>query len=72
MSQPRQKNWRLVGAGLLLWVLNLVFFLWAGAMASKSTDPAEMMRISGQVSGVASGLALFLVILGLVGKKPPA
>jgi hypothetical protein len=72
MSEPRRRNWRLVGAGLLLWVLSLVFFLWTGAMASKSTDPAELMRISGQVSGVASGLGFFLVVLGLVGKKPPA
>jgi len=66
----RQKNWRFVGAGGMLLVLAFAFFMISGAMAGKSTDPVALMRISGQVSGVGFGLGVFLIILGLVGKKP--
>ena len=67
----RKKNWRFVGAGGMLLVLAGVFFLVMLTMASKSTDPVALMRIVGQTAGVAGGVGVFLVILGLVGKQQP-
>ena len=67
----RRKNWRFVAAGGMLLVLACVFFLLMLSMAAKSTDPVALMRTVGQVSGVAGGLGVFLVILGLLGKKFP-
>ena len=67
----RRKNWRFVGAGGMLLALAGVFFLMMMSMAPKSTDPVALMRIVGQVSGVAGGVGIFLIVLGLVGKQPP-
>lgn len=33
---------------------------------SSSTDPAEMMRIVGNVSGTAVGVSIAIIILGLL------
>ena len=67
----RRRNWRFVGAGGMLLALAGVFFLMMMSMAPKSTDPVALMRIVGQVSGVAGGVGIFLIVLGLVGKQPP-
>ena len=67
----RRKNWRFVGAGAMLLALAGVFVLVMMSMASKSSDPVALMRIVGQTAGVAGGVGVFLVILGLVGKKQP-
>ena len=37
--------------------------------ASASTDPQELMRLAGQISGGAIGVSVVLIILGLIGKK---
>ena len=65
----RRKNWRFVGAGAMLLVLAGVFVVLMLSMAGKSTDPVALMRIVGQTAGVAGGVGIFLIILGLVGKK---
>ena len=65
----RQRSFRLVGVGSVLFVAAIAFFLFMLSMASKSNDPAELMRTVGTVSGVVGGLAIALVVAGLVGKK---
>ena len=67
----RRKNWRFVGAGGMLLVLAGVFFLVMSSMATQSTDPVALMRTVGQVCGVAGGVGLCLVVLGLLGKQFP-
>lgn len=65
----RQKNWRLVIVGGVLIVLAIGFFLFMMAMAPKSHDPAAMMRTVGQVSGGVGGIAVMMVLFGLIGRK---
>lgn len=65
----RRKNMRFVVTGSVLIVLAALFFLFFLTIASKSNDPAAMMRTVGTVSGVVVGLGLFLVISGWVGKQ---
>ena len=65
----RQKNMRLAYTGIGLLVLALAFFVGMMAVAPRSTDPAKLMEIVGTVSGVAGGLAIALIAIGLIGKK---
>jgi hypothetical protein len=65
----RQKNWRVVIVGLVLVVLAFGFYIVMLSMAPKSTDPAALMRTVGTVSGAVGGLALVMIIFGLIGKK---
>ena len=65
----RKQNWRIVIVGVVLAFLSLAFFLFMLTMASKSNDPAAMMRTVGTVSGVVSGISLVMIIAGLVGKR---
>ena len=65
----RQRNIRLVivGSGLLL--AALAFFMFMLSIASRSTNPVELMQTVGTVSGVVGGLAIAMVVMGLVGRK---
>ena len=65
----RRINWRMISGGVFLIVMALAFFLIMQANASASFDPAELMRLSGQISGGALGISVVLIILGLIGKK---
>ena len=65
----RRKNWRLVIAGSVLIVLALGFFLFMLFAASKSNDPAELMRTVGTVAGAVGGIGVVMIIIGLIGKK---
>jgi TRAP-type mannitol/chloroaromatic compound transport system permease large subunit len=65
----RQKNLRLVSVGSVLFLVAIAFFLFMLSIASRSTDPVELMRTVGMVSGVVGGLAVAMVIVGLLGKK---
>lgn len=65
----RRRNWRFVTTGFLFIILAAGFFFFMSLMAPQSTDPAEMMRIVGQASGVVIGISVVLIILGLIGKK---
>ena len=67
----RRRNWRFVGAGAMLLVLACGFFLFMLTVAPRSNDPVELMRIVGQASGVAGGVGIFVIVLGLLGKKFP-
>jgi hypothetical protein len=53
----------------LFLILAIGFFLFMSSIASTSTDPAELMRTVGSVSGVVGGISIILILLGLVGKK---
>ena len=65
----RPKNWRMIMAGFVLIVIALGFYLFLLSIASKSTDPVALMQTVGTVAGVAAGISLVMVIIGLIGKK---
>ena len=65
----RKRNWRVVTTGFVLIALALGFFFFMSLMASQSTDPAELMKIVGQISGAAIGISVVMIVLGLIGKK---
>lgn len=65
----RRRNWRVIGAGVFLIILALVFYFIMLTNAGSSTDPAELMRLTGTISGTAIGLSLAMIIIGLIGKK---
>jgi len=65
----RQRNVRVTIVGAILFLMALGFFFLMMSIAPRSNDPAEMLRTVGMVSGVVGGLALAMIIGGLVGKK---
>jgi len=65
----RQKSWRLVIVGCVLVVLAVGFFFYMMGMAPQSNDAKTMMQTVGMVSGGVGGLAIFMMIFGLIGKK---
>jgi uncharacterized membrane protein YccC len=65
----RRRNWRPIIAGFLLIALAIGFFLFMLSIAPQSTDPAELMRTVGTVSGAAIGISFAMIIAGLIGKK---
>lgn len=60
---------RFVITGLLFIFLAVGFFVIMLGVAGQSNDPAEVMRIVGQASGIAIGISVALIIAGLIGKK---
>ena len=65
----RRRNMRIVWVGAFMIVLAAGFFLFMLSMAPKSTDPAELMRTVGTVSGVVIGIAVAMIAIGLIGKR---
>ncbi len=65
----RQKNWRVIITGVILAVLALGFYYLMLTSASRSTDPVALMQTVGTVSGVAGGIGLVMIVLGLIGRK---
>ena len=65
----RQKNWRFIMTGIVMILGAGGFFLYMGTMMPSSNDPAGMMQEVGQVSGAVAGIALALLIFGVIGKK---
>ena len=65
----RQRNIRLVTVGSGLLLAAIVFFIFVLSIASRSTNPVELMQTVGTVSGVVGGLAIAMVVMGLVGRK---
>jgi hypothetical protein len=60
-------NKRVVVTGAVLIGLAAAFFLWSLLMlAPKSNDPAGLMRTVGQVCGAVGGIAIVMVLVGLV------
>jgi hypothetical protein len=65
----RRKNWRLVIVGIVLILAAPAFFFFFLGMAPKSNDPAALMQTVGQVAGVVGAIGLFILVVGLIGKK---
>jgi hypothetical protein len=65
----RRKNMRIVIVGGVLIVLAVAFFLFFLSIASKSNNPADLMRTVGTVSGVVIGVAVAMIAVGLIGKE---
>jgi multidrug resistance efflux pump len=65
----RRRNWRIVIAGFLFIVMALGFFLFMMTLAPQSTDPVELLRTAGTVSGTVVGVSVAMIITGLIGKK---
>jgi hypothetical protein len=65
----RRRNWRLIAVGVVLIGAAAGFFAYMGTLAPKSNDPAVMMQTVGQVSGVVCGIALVMLLFGLIGKR---
>jgi hypothetical protein len=65
----RQVNKRVVAVGSVLLALAAAFFLFMLTIAGKSTNPVELMRIVGTVSGTVGGLAIAMIVFGRIGKK---
>lgn len=68
----RHRNTRVIIAGSLLLGGAIAFFLFMLSIAAQSTDPVELMRTVGAVSGAVGGLALAMMLIGGIGKKMPA
>jgi len=65
----RRKNMRIVIVGGVLIALAIAFFLFFLSIASKSNNPAELMRTVGTVSGVVIGIGVAMIVAGLIGKE---
>jgi hypothetical protein len=65
----RKRNWRVVIVGIILIILAVLFYVFMLSTASKSNDPVALMSTVGTVSGAICGLAVVMIILGLIGKK---
>jgi len=63
-------NPRVVYAGTFLLILAIGFFLLMMTVAPRSNDPVELMRTVGTVSGVCSGVAIWLMAIGWLKKRP--
>jgi len=59
----------MISGGVFLIVLAVVFFFIMLSNVSMSTDPQELMRLVGQISGGAIGVSVVMIIIGLIGKK---
>jgi formate/nitrite transporter FocA (FNT family) len=64
----RQPNKRVAYTGAGLIAAAIVFFLYMMSIASKSNDPKAMLETVGQVSGVAIGIGLVMIVLGIRGR----
>jgi hypothetical protein len=62
-------NRRVVFAGFGLLLFAVAFLIVMLAMAPRSTNPAELMRIAGAVSGAVGGLAIAMMVIGTLKKR---
>jgi len=65
----RRKNVRVVVVGSVLVVLAIAFFVFFLSIASRSNDPAALMRTVGTVSGVVIGIGIAMIAAGLIVKE---
>lgn len=63
------RNKRLIITGGVLIALAVVFFLFFLSIAGKSSNPAELMRTVGAVSGVGIAIGIVMIVAGALGKK---
>jgi len=65
----RSKSQRFVIVGSVLIGLAIAFFAFFLSIASKSNNPAELMRVVGTVSGVVGGIGIAMIAVAKFGKK---
>ena len=65
----RQRNLRVSIVGFVLLLMAVAFFFLMLSVAPRSNNPTEMLRTVGTVSGVVGGLALAMMVGGLIGKR---
>lgn len=65
----RQKNWRVIIAGVVLIALAVGFYLFMLTTVSMSNDPVALMQTVGTVSGALIGISVAMILVGLIGKK---
>jgi hypothetical protein len=53
----------------VLLALAVAFYYLMESMAGRSSDPATMMQTVGTVSGVAGGIAVVMIVFGIIGRK---
>jgi hypothetical protein len=59
----------MISGGVLLLILAVGFYFIMLANTAASFDPAELMRLTGQISGTVIGVSVVLILVGLIGKK---
>jgi ubiquinone biosynthesis protein UbiJ len=57
---------RFIAVGSVMVAGAIAFALFMMAIASKSSDPAELMRIVGQVAGTVAGVGVAVIVTALV------
>jgi hypothetical protein len=62
-------NLKLARAGYFLIAVAVIFFGLMMFLAPKSTDPVEVMRLVGQVSGAVGGAGIALVITDFLRRR---
>jgi hypothetical protein len=65
----RRIFWRSIIGGVFFMILAVVFYFIMLANVSASTDPAELMRLTGQISGFVIAVGVLLIIRGFIGTK---
>ena len=65
----RRINSRVAIVGFVLFLIAIVFYLFMFSISSRSSDPVELLKVVGTVSGIVGGLAVAMTVAGLVGKK---
>lgn len=65
----RRRNWRVVIAGFVLFIIALGFYFFLQSIAPNSSDPVALMQTVGTVTGVVVGISLVMITIGLIGKK---
>jgi hypothetical protein len=66
----RRRNPRLIWTGAAMVALAVAFYAGMLTMAAgHSHDPAAMMGVVGEVSGVVGALGVCMAVIGLIGKK---
>lgn len=66
----KAKPLKLARAGYFLLAIAAVFFLTAMMfLAPQSTNPAEVMRLAGQASGVAAGIGIVLIVVDMLRRR---
>ena len=62
-------NLNLARAGYLLVAVAIIFFGVMMFVAPQSTDPEQLMRLVGQISGAAGGIGIVLIITDFLRRR---
>ncbi len=65
----KSEKLKLARAGYFLLAVAVVFFIAMMFLAPQTTDPIEVMRLSGQASGVAAGIGIVLIVVDFIRRR---